>query len=248
MSTRDEGGIPRVAQDAERASTRRLLAACGGLLTAFALLLIGASSVGTHLRPPLGRVPLATYAAREGITLPPDPNLADQGRARGSATGRRAGAATVTPRNDVGRVAPAQSAGPPLPAGAGPPLAEGVVAAYLRAWEVWAEACLTLDTAPLERAFAPPELDRVRAYVRQLRASGRALRLEATHRVTVLELRGDRALLLDEVTDRSVYLDLATRRPLPSTAQPTPTGQERLRCRLLRTADGWRVIEMVWER
>ena len=123
-----------------------------------------------------------------------------------------------------------------------------MVAAYLRAWEVWAEACLELDPAGLERSYAPPELDRTRAYVRRLAASGRPLQLAATHRVTVLEDDGDTVLLLDELIDRSLYLDPVTRRPLPPGVQPTPAGAERVHARLLRTGSEWRVSEMNWGR
>jgi hypothetical protein len=234
---RDRTGRATPAESAGQVSTRRLLAAFVGLLTALALLLHGASLLSARLRPPLERVPAATYAARQGIALPPNPAesppLAPPGRTIPITSPVDATAQPSAPQGDA-----------PTP----PPAAAEAVAAYLRAWEIWAEACLTLDPAPLERAFAQPELDRARAYVRQLGASGRLLRLAAAHRVTVLEFDGDTALLMDERTDRSLYLDPATRHPLPSAAQPTPVGAERVYCRLLRTASGWRVSELIWGR
>lgn len=232
---RFESMIPR--ESADRVSTRRLLVTSCGLLATLASLLYGASLLSNRLRPPLERIPAATFAARQGIALPESPaspvspatlSGIDPATAPGRATAR-----AVTPQT-----------GAPTPQSA---TAEAV-AAYLRAWEVWAEACLKLDPAGLERAFAPPELDRTRAYVQRLVASGRPLQLAATHRVTILEYAGDTALLLDELTDRSLYLDPVTRRPLPPGAQPTPSGAERVHARLLRTESGWRVSELTWGR
>lgn len=242
MTARGPGGDPALAIPTGAASTRRLLAACCALLAGFALLLLAATLVGERLRPPLDRIPAATYAARRGIALPTallatpgDRPAARTGLATATGARRPAAPGTVTPVSWT-------------PPGADPSLVAEVTAVYLHAWALWAEACLTLDPEPLEGAFAPPELDRARVYVRQLRASGRALRLDAAHRVTVLELDGDTALLLDELTDRSRYLDPVTLQPLASSVQPTPVGVERVQCRLLRTAAGWRVVDLTWGR
>lgn len=236
----------------EPVSARRSLTAFAALLATLVLLLIGAVALGDRLRPPTGRVPAATFAARQGIALPPDPAAPPTAAMPPAAA--TVGGVCAAP--DC-RASATRGANFPAPTGVSAgvvnqpsdsPTARDAVAAYLRAWDAWAQACLALDPAPLELVFAPPELDRARAYVRQLRASGRVLQLDAAHRVTVLELDGDTALLLDELTDRSLYLDPATRRPLSSGAQPTPVGTERVYCRLLRTESGWRVSELVWGR
>ena len=239
---RDQGGDPAVATTSEAASTRRLLLAWCALLAGFALLLTAASLAGDRMRPPLDRIAAATYAAERGIAFSTAPATLS-----GDRPAARAGSASVS----TGRRASVPgTASPTLQASidANPLLVAEVKATYLRAWELWAEACFTLDPAPLERVFARPELDRVHVYVRQLRASGRALRLDAAHRVTVIALDGDTALLLDDLTDRSLYLDPATRQPLPPDAQPTPVGSERVYCRLRRTAAGWRVEDITWGR
>lgn len=219
---------PTIARAAGTASMRRLLAVCCVLLAGFALLLGGASLIDGLMRQPLDRIPVATYAARRGIALP---------------------TTSIVPPGD--REAPAPSAASPAlqtSLTAEPQIVTEVATAYLSAWERWAEACLTLDAAPLVLAFAPPELDRARDYVLRLRASDRALRLAVAHRVTVLELDGDTALLLDDLDERSVYLDPATRQPLPDAAQPTPVGPVRVYCRLRRTETVWRVVELSWSR
>lgn len=237
MVVHERSGSASSHEPAGRVSTRRLLTASFGLLATLALLLYGASLLGTRLRPPLDRIPVATFAARQGIALPenrtgPAP-FATPLWAPPIASPARATPGRTTPQGEA-----------PTP----PPVAAEVVTAYLRAWDVWAEACLTLDLVPLGRTFAPPELDRARAYVQQLGASGRLLQLAAAHRVTILQFDGDTALLLDELTDRSLYLDPVTRRPLPAGAQPTPPGAERVYCRLQRTGSGWRVSELTWGR
>jgi len=242
VSEQTRGELP-IATPAASPATRRLLAVCCLLLWGFAVLLLAATLVGERLRQPLDRIPAATYAAQQGIALSPDPATLP-----GTRIGAGGGAAATTAARRS--VTPPVSATPEPGATAGGDqsrVAE-VRVAYLHAWEVWAEACLTLDPAPLEGVFAQPELDRARSYVRQLRASGRALRLDAAHRVTVLELDGDTALVLDELTDRSVYVDPTTRLPLPPGAQPTPAGTERLQCRLQRTETGWRVVDITWGR
>lgn len=232
---RSELATPRGS--VERVSTRRLLTASCGLLTILALLLYGASLLGARLRPPLERIPAATFAARQGIALPEIPaGPVSSGTPSRVALSTSPGRATARP------IAPQGKA--PTPS----PFAAEAVTAYLRAWDVWAEACLTLDPTPLEHAFALPELDRTRTYVQQLGASRRVLQLTAVHHVTILQFDGDTALLLDELTDRSLYLDPVTRRPLPPGAQPTPAGAERVYCRLLRTGSGWRVSELTWGR
>ena len=242
VSEKTRGELPIVTPAAPPA-TRRLLAVCCLLLWGFAVLLIAATLVGERLRQPLDRIPLATYAAQQGIGLPPAPTALP-----GTRIGAGGGAAVATTARRS--VTPPVSATPELGALVGGDQARvaEVREAYLHAWEVWAEACLTLDPAPLEGVFAQPELDRARSYVRQLRASGRALRLEAAHRVTVLELDGDTALVLDELTDRSLYLDPATRLPLPPGVQPTSTGTERLQSSLQRTETGWKVVDITWYR
>lgn len=243
MVATNSGKDPSDAASAAARSARPLLSAFVLLLAGFALLLAIASLVGGRLAQPLDRIPVATYAARQGIALPPDPTMPPSTRVvahDGPAT-----AIATVPRTATPGVA---MTAPRVPVGVDPALVAVVHEAYLRAWEVWAEACLMLDSTLLEAAFASPELDRARSYVRQLRASGRALRLDAAHRVTVLEIDGDTALVLDELTDRSLYIDPATRMLLPPGAQPTPTGTERLQCRLRRTETGWRVIDMTWNR
>lgn len=283
---RDWSGGVEPAGVAGDVSRRRLLGTFCGLLAALALLLAGAATLGSRLRPPLERVPVATYAARAGIALPPDPTATPPAVATATATGGDGRCAVDCPPGPIangrtGRGTPTVARGTlPTPGAspgrgtvasspearsgasastspssvtvppalAGSPLVPEVVSAYLRAWEVWADACLTLDPAPLASAFAQPELDRARGYVDRLRAGGQVLRLDAEHRLTVLELDGETALLLDEVTDRSVYLDPTTRRPLPRAARSAPSGPEQLRCLLRRTDAGWRVIELVWER
>lgn len=242
MTAHGPGGDPAPTIPPGAASTRRLLAACCALLAGFALLLLAATLVGARLRSPLGRIPVATYAARRGVVLP-----AEALATPGDRPGGRVDLATAT----TGRRPSAPGTATPIsqaPSGAAASPAAEVTAAYLHAWALWAEACLTLDPAPLAGGFAPPELDRARVYVRQLGESGRALRLDAAHRVTVLELDGDTALLLDELTDRSRYLDPVTHQPLPVGAQPTPVGAERVYSRLRRTTAGWRVADITWGR
>ena len=88
-----------------------------------------------------------------------------------------------------------------------------VIAAYLRYWELYAEAVLNLDHSVLIGAASEEELRQVQEEVETLRAEGVALRVVIEHRPTVIELTDTAATVFDEMTNNSFYVDPETHEP-----------------------------------
>jgi hypothetical protein len=113
-----------------------------------------------------------------------------------------------------------------------------VEAAYLRSWDVYAEAMLELDPSGLDRAFAKKALDLRKSEVDALRAKGTPARMRVDHRVAEVSLREDVAYVTDNYTNHSVVLDPKTREP----AEPDPNSSESRTYTLERIEGAWRVV------
>lgn len=100
----------------------------------------------------------------------------------------------------------------PQPTSTPDPGAE-VITAYLRYWELYAEAVLNLDHSVLIGAASEEELRQVQEEVETLRAEGVALRVVIEHRPTVIELTDTAATVFDEMTNNSFYVDPDTHEP-----------------------------------
>lgn len=88
-----------------------------------------------------------------------------------------------------------------------------VVAAYLRYWDLYAEAVLNLDHSGLIGAASDEELQQVQEEIETLRAQGVALRVVVEHRPTVIELTATTATVFDEMTNNSFFVDPETHEP-----------------------------------
>lgn len=88
-----------------------------------------------------------------------------------------------------------------------------VITAYLRYWELYAEAVLNLDHSVLIGVASEEELQQVQAEIETLRADGVALRVVIEHRPTVIELTDTTATVFDEMTNNSFYVDPETHEP-----------------------------------
>lgn len=88
-----------------------------------------------------------------------------------------------------------------------------VVAAYLRYWDLYAEAVLNLDHSGLIAAASDEELQQVQEEIETLRAQGVALRVVIEHRPTVIELTATTATVFDEMTNNSFFVDPETHEP-----------------------------------
>jgi hypothetical protein len=88
-----------------------------------------------------------------------------------------------------------------------------VLAAYLRYWDLYAEAVLNLDHRALVGAASEEELQQVQEEIETFRAQGVALRVVIEHRPAVIELTETTATVFDEMTNNSFYVDPETHEP-----------------------------------
>lgn len=117
---------------------------------------------------------------------------------------------TPTPNATAADSSPAPTS--PQPTSTPDPEAE-VIRAYLRYWELYAEAVLNLDHNVLIGVASEEELQQVQAEIETLRADGVALRVVIEHRPTVIELTDTTATVFDEMTNNSFYVDPDTHEP-----------------------------------
>ena len=120
----------------------------------------------------------------------------------------------------VAAVPPAPKAPPPTavptptPAPApAPSVEEGVEAAYLAYWDAYALAALWLDASLMEGFASGEELRRIRDEIAFLRESGVALRVVVEHDLLVVVTSPASAVVVDQVTNRSFYVDPVSKQP-----------------------------------
>jgi hypothetical protein len=136
---------------------------------------------------------------------------------------------------------PAPTLRPTVP----PALDAEVSRAYLRYFQVSADALLALDPTGLDEVAANGELEALQKDIEADRAQGRALRSSVQHEFLVLSAEGDSAQVADRYRDSSIYVDPATRQPLPGQVAPaSPDKAPEVRViYTLRRIDGvWKVV------
>jgi hypothetical protein len=101
-----------------------------------------------------------------------------------------------------------------------PELRREVETAYTQYWDARAQATWTLDPTPLDDVSTGDELLALRRDVDELRNDGRAIKSEVQHQYTVLSVDGDQAQVADRLRDFSIYVDAATKEPLPGQVRP----------------------------
>lgn len=103
---------------------------------------------------------------------------------------------------------------PTAPQPTATPDAEGeVIAAYLRYWDLYADAVLHLEATLVADVASDEELQRVRDDVEMLRSQGVAARVVLEHNPVVIEASATSATVLDEITNNSFYVDPETLEP-----------------------------------
>ena len=120
----------------------------------------------------------------------------------------------------VAAVPPAPAAPPPTavptpapePAPA-PSVEEKVEAAYVAYWDAYALAALHLDASLMEGFASGEELRRIRDEIAFLRESGVALRVVVEHDLLVVVTSPASAVVVDQVTNRSFYVDPVSKQP-----------------------------------
>jgi len=139
---------------------------------------------------------------------------------------------------------PTTAAEPPPPTTAtstAPPTPEGEVeAAYLRSWEVYADAMLRLDPTRLPEVYTGAALDTRRSEIADLTSLRTPARMRVEHDYEVVVVDDANALVLEQYRDHSVLLDGTTMQPLGPDPEQTVSREYVLR----KEADGWRVARI----
>jgi hypothetical protein len=90
---------------------------------------------------------------------------------------------------------------------------QAVLEAYRRFWEAYAVAVLNLDPTQIEGVAAADRLQGIQEEIEDLRRRGLAIRVNVTHNPMVVEVRGDRAVVYDEMVNNSFYVNAQTKEP-----------------------------------
>ena len=121
-----------------------------------------------------------------------------------------------------------------------PTSVEGQVeAAYLRSWDVYADAVynLELDEAALASSFGAEHLETKRAEIRDRIADGRAALVAVEHDYSIQLVDQTTAVVLDRYVNHQVLIDPATRQPIED--DPNETLVDAVTLELI--GDSWRV-------
>lgn len=131
--------------------------------------------------------------------------------------------------------------------GTAPPTAtvsieDEVLESYLTYWDRYAAAVLDLNADLVADLAGPEELARVQGEVEMLRAQGVALRVVIEHNPVVVESSNTTAVVYDEMTNNSFYVDPVTKEP----PEAEGTGEMLKDTFFLEKVDGqWTVIRSV---
>jgi hypothetical protein len=121
---------------------------------------------------------------------------------------------------------------------------EEVEAAYLRSWEVYAEAVLELDPSGLEETYAGTALETVTREIERRRAERSPAAVKIDHDVSVRVVNTRTAIVIDRYVNHSVRLDPVTSRPIE--ADPNEKITESYN--LIRAEERWKVSGIVRQR
>ena len=113
---------------------------------------------------------------------------------------------------------------------------EEVEAAYLRSWEVYAEAVRDLDDSRLDEVYDGEALTTVQSEVTEYAANRTPVRVEVEHQYQVQILEPGLAAVIDQYRNHSVFVD-------PDTGEPTEPDPNKI---LVETY-GLRQIEGTWK-
>ena len=219
------GGVTTPSEDPAQA--RRpfwlIALALAGLIVA---ILGGAFVLNARLRPQVG---IESGQPTFGIAATTSPSLAD----------------SQTPAAQPTIITPASMPTPSVDTLPGirvaeSPLEREIEAAYLRYWEVRSQAYFDLDPSRLSEVMDGAELSRETAQIGQLKAQGKAAKLDIQHRAALAQVSPDAAVVYDEYMNRSVFVDPVTKRELPTSSPPE---MEKVSYQMKKLGGTWKVVD-----
>lgn len=113
--------------------------------------------------------------------------------------------------------------------------------AYLRYWNVYANALYTLDTSRLAEVTAGDELIQARQAVNNLQTQHHAAKIEIEHHIAVVSLAQSQAVIQDEYLNRSYLVDATTKQALQT---PNSGQTENISCQLSLQNGIWKVVKV----
>lgn len=115
---------------------------------------------------------------------------------------------------------------------------EEVEAAYLKSWEIYAEAVRKLDDSRLEEIYAGDALALRREELAEYRRDKTPVKVDVDHDYAISIFTEGRALVIDSYFNRSVYVDPETGEP----TEPEPNKTVNRQYELRRVGDTWKVF------
>lgn len=166
------------------------------LLALVVAMLVGAFILDKQLRPQVG-IEGSPAATIQQVTAVPAGGPTTQSQAEATAVNAApvAGSSGDATKNTV------------------PPERE-VEQAYLKYWDVYAEAMLTLDTTRLPEVAAGERLKQAVGEVEKLKAQGKAAKIQIEHKYFVFDVTNKTATVHDEYVNSSYAVDPNTKQPV----------------------------------
>jgi hypothetical protein len=118
-----------------------------------------------------------------------------------------------------------------------------LLAAFSRAWQVYADALRRLDASRLSTAFAGNALRAVRSEVAEQKGKRQPVRISVQHHPEVLEVTATDGVVADQGVNHSVVLDPATGKP----TEPDPNERFSEHRSFKLTGGTWKVVEIIEE-
>ena len=155
---------------------------------------------------------------------------------------------TAAPATSTPVSAPAVAAATVVPTAAptvSPELAAEVSQAYLRFFQVRADALYSNDESQLDQIAAGDALAGLRTAIEQNREAGRAIRIDVAHNYKVVAATDESADVADDYRDSSVYIDPDTKQLLPGEVVPASAAdapEVKVVYHLQQMAGVWKVV------
>ncbi len=172
------------------------------------VILVGAFLLNRQFRPRVGIEPAATAGAAVQAQATKAPLVASQPAVQPTVV-----ATAVATPTAVATAAPAGAVASAKPT-ADPAQVKEIEQAYLRYWEVYGEAMNTLDTSKLQEVAAGDRLQQAIAEVNDLKAAGKAAKIEVEHKFFVFSVTERSAAVHDEYVNNSYAVDPKTKQPV----------------------------------
>ena len=152
-------------------------------------------------------------------------------------TAKPGGSLTASPRDDVRTSTPTPT--PPYTPD------QAVLDAYQHYWDAYSAALLELDPNLVQMVASGEEQERIRQEIEMFRSKGVALRVRVERHPLIIEVKDTTAVIYDEVTNQSFYVDANTKQP----PQGTGSGELLRDTYYLSKLDGmWKVVRSTRQR